>query len=295
VKTRVSLKYEGPALDDGRMDVYEASANMIAFSEFMVAAVKVTYGDSTEAKAEVAGHAHNCFVTDLVFTLGGPVASIFSHYTPEQLWSVVKEAFKLWKHLKGQPPASIVHNGPEVNVTNNDGTIIQVKTESLTLVLNPKATESATRFVNTGLSHEGYESLRIEPQDAGTEAIAEVSKGEASYFVSVAPENKVSDNVVRMTIQIVAPVFQDGNKWRFSDGGAVFNASLLDDTFVKKVNTGERFGKGDLLDVDMHIVQVQSGMKVNIERSVTRVHRHITPMEQYPMFPAAPNGADGDQ
>ena len=30
VKTSVTLRYEGPALDAGRMDVYEASANMIA-------------------------------------------------------------------------------------------------------------------------------------------------------------------------------------------------------------------------------------------------------------------------
>lgn len=66
MKTRVSLRYLGPALDDGRMDVYEASKNMIAFSEFMVAAVKTTYGESAEAKAEVAGFEHGSFVTDLV-------------------------------------------------------------------------------------------------------------------------------------------------------------------------------------------------------------------------------------
>ena len=129
VKTRVSLKYTGPALDAGQMDVYEASANMIAFSEFMVGFVKVTYGDSAEAKAEVSGFDHSSFITDLVFSFVGVGATIYSSLTPGKIWEVVKGAFDLWKHLKGSPPASVSHEGLSVTVTNNSGTILNVRTE----------------------------------------------------------------------------------------------------------------------------------------------------------------------
>ena len=279
MKTRVSLKYFGPALDAGRMDVYEASANMIAFSEFMVIAVKVTYGDAAEAKAEVAGFDHNCFVTDLVFSVGGTAATIFTALTPQQLWEVVKGAFDVWKHLKGSPPAAVTHQGQSVTVTNNSGNIIQVRTESLTLVLTEKGAESVERFVRQGLDHEGYRSVRIEPENERL-AIVEVSKEEADYFVPVSKQTQLSDNTVRMTVVIVAAVFQDGNKWRFNDGASTFNAAILDGDFLTQVNNGARFGKGDVLDVEMRVIQTRLGMKVTVERSVLKVNQHLTPQQQ---------------
>ena len=104
METSLKLKYTGPAVESGQMDVYQASANMIAFSEFMVAAAKSTFGERIEARAEVAGFGRGSFITDLVFNFAGPIATIFSTASPEQLWEVVKQAFDLWKHLKGEQP-----------------------------------------------------------------------------------------------------------------------------------------------------------------------------------------------
>lgn len=78
MQTRLSLRYTGPAVDAGMMDVYEAAANMVAFSEFIVAAAKVTFGEKAEARAEVAGLGRGSFVTDLVISFGGPLATLFS-------------------------------------------------------------------------------------------------------------------------------------------------------------------------------------------------------------------------
>ncbi len=50
MKTRSLYVISGPAVDDGLMDVYQASTNMIAFSEFMVAAVKAVYGEEAERR-----------------------------------------------------------------------------------------------------------------------------------------------------------------------------------------------------------------------------------------------------
>jgi hypothetical protein len=280
MRTRVAIRYRGPALDAGRMDVYQAAANMIAFSEFMVAAVHSTWGDSAEARAEVSGFARGSFITDVVFSVGGSAATVFTALSPAQLWAVVQEAFALWKHLQGLPPQHIIHGGQSVTVTNNAGTVLQVRTESLSLVLSEKGAEAARRFVRDGLDHDGYAALEIVSEDQD-QVIASATREESAAFTPVAAAATLSDNTVRMTVLIVAAVFQEGNKWRLSDGAGTFNAVILDGDFLAGVDHGERFGKGDALDVDLRIVQTRTGLRVSVERSVVKVHRHITPQEQF--------------
>lgn len=279
METRLSLRYTGPAVDDGLMDVYQASANMIAFSEFMVAAVKASYGDAAQAKASVAGFGKGSFITDLAISVGGPVASIFSAFTPEHLGTVLKEAFDLWKHLKGAPASAITQSGQSVTVTNNSGQIIQVQTDTLNLVLSDKAADSVGRFVKEAVSQPGITGMEIAAQSG---VIAKVEQGEAGYFVQVAKEQPVSENIVTMALILVAPVFQEGNKWRFSDGSgtAAFPAAMEDANFLSRVNDGERFGKGDVLTVEMRITQTRTAGKISTERAVQRVLEHRAAAQQ---------------
>ncbi len=88
------------------------------------------------------------------------------------------------------------------------------------------------------------------------------------------------DGVSNVTLSLVSPVFKDGNKWRFNDGLADFAAAVLDTDFIAQVENGERFGKGDLLAVEMRTVQTRIGFKLNIERTIIKVLKHITPPTQ---------------
>lgn len=278
MQTNVTIRYTGPALDAGRMDVYEASANMIAFSEFMVSAVKTTYGDSAEAKAEVSGFKCGSFITSLIFYVGGEAATVFTSLSQSQLWEVVKHAFDLWKHLKGDHPKRVENHGLTCSVTNNNGQIINVRTDAVNLVFNEKTAPQVERFVKQALSNEGYESMQINGEDGSN--IVSVDRQEAGSFKSVGRQVVLTENTNRMIVQIVTAVFQDGNKWRLSDGERTFNAAILDGDFLTRVNQGERFGKGDVLDVEMKVVQTGFGMKTSIDRSIIKVNRHLTPQEQ---------------
>jgi hypothetical protein len=271
METRIALRYSGPAVDSGLMDVYEASANMIAFSEFVVVAAKIAFGHSTEARAEVAGFGKGSFVTDLVFNVGGTTATIFTAIAPEQLWQFVKESFALWKHLKGLPPSHVEDNSQSAQVTNNSGQVIQVRTESLTLVLSEKGGEAVAQFVKRALEKQGMDSVAIA---SATEEIGKVTQDEARYFGTVTPSENITDVVVRMGLIIEAPVFKDGNKWRFSDGQQSFYADIEDADFLAKVNAGERFGKGDVLYADVRINQEQTGMKITASKTIVKVHDH---------------------
>lgn len=279
METRLSLRYMGPAVDEGLMDVYQASANMIAFSEFMVAAVKASFGEAADAKANVAGFGKGSFITDLVFSVGGPAATIFSSFTAEHLVTVLKEAFGLWKHLKGSPPAAVNQSGQSVSVTNNAGQIIQVQTDTLNLVFSEKGADSVGRFIKDAMNQAGITGVEIASKG---DPVAQVAQHEADYFVPVAKESPVSENVVTMALILVAPVFQDGNKWRFSDGTGTssFSAAIEDQDFIARVNNGERFGKGDVLTVEMRIVQTRTANKISVERVVQRVLEHREAAQQ---------------
>lgn len=280
--TSISIRYKGPAVDNGLMDVYQASNNMIAFSEFMVAAVKSKYGDQTDVKAEVAGFEHGSFITNLVMEVGGPAISLFSTLSPKDIYSIVKDAIALWKFLKGKPPASVSYLGPNATVTNNNGHIIQIQTESLNLVLSDKGADSAGRFVREALLKDGIESVNISGTD---DELADVQKNEADYFVPIATETKISENVVTVSLILLAPNFQDGNKWRFNEGGGSnISAAMADEDFLRRVNNGERFGKGDILQVEMHVQQNKAGNQMKVERRILKVLDHKAPHEQESLF-----------
>lgn len=280
METKIALRYTGPAVDTGLMDVYEASANMIAFSEFVVLSAKSAFGESITARAEVAGFGRGSFITDLVFNVGLASAGIFSAHSPDQIWSLVKEAFTLWKHLKGSPPSKVEHGGQHVKVTNNNGEIIQVMTQSFTLVMSEKGSESVGRFVQKALEKPGMDAIEI---SSGAETIDRVTQAESAYFIPVALAETITDTIVKMGLMLEAPVFKDGNKWRFSDGQQSFYADIEDKEFLARVNAGERFGKGDVLYADVRINQQMSGMKISAERSLVKVHEHKIASVQLPL------------
>lgn len=271
METKIALRYEGPAVDTGQMDVYEAAANMVAFSEFVVSAAKSTFGDSVDARASVAGFGRGSFVTDLVFNLAGVSATVFTVATPDHLWDIVKGALAIWKHLKGAPPAKVEYSGQQVSVTNNNGQIIQVQADSLSLVFSEKASEAAGQFVRKALERPGMDAVELTSERG---AVGRITQAEGAFFTVVKPAEKITDATIRLALVIEAPVFKDGNKWRLHDGQQSFYAEMEDPLFLARVNEGERFGKGDVLIADVRISQEQSGMKITAERSVVCVHEH---------------------
>jgi hypothetical protein len=267
------------------MDVYQAASNMIAFSEFMVSAVKTKYGDETDVKAEVSGFEHGSFVTNLVMDIAGPAATLLATVSAKDVYSLIKDAMSLWKFLKGSAPKAVSYtneNGMLANVTNNNGNVIQVQTEALNIVLSDKGADTVGRFIREALQKKGIDSVNIE---GGNDALVEVQKDEAEFFVPITPEEKLSDNVVTMSLILLSPNFQEGNKWKFSDGDSNhFSATLADADFVRRVNEGERFGKGDMLQVEMHIQQYRVGQKINTERRVLKVIQHHEKHTQVGLF-----------
>ena len=275
---QLSLRYVGPAVESGQMDVYETAANMIAFSEFVVEASKAAYGEEAYVKANVTGFERGSFVTNFIISVLGPSASIISSMDPRSFLDLITQGIDLWKFLGGEAPKSVTNvntkdQGQYLNVENNNGNITQVSVGTLQLVYSEKASPAVGKFIREGLSREGVDGLEI---SSDKNIVAKATQAEGSFFVPVRPQDVVTDVTIKMSLVVEAPVFKDGNKWRFHDGQSSIYVDIQDQEFLARVNQGELFGKGDVLVVNLRIVQMQSLNKISTDRIIVKVldHRH---------------------
>jgi hypothetical protein len=75
--------------------------------------------------------------------------------------------------------------------------------------------------------------------------------------------------------------FEEGLKWRFSDGDSKFYAAIADDAFLEQMDEGESFAKGDTLRIELETKQVvtQAGSIKN-EHRVLKVISHVSRPQQ---------------
>jgi len=102
-------------------------------------------------------------------------------------------------------------------------------------------------------------------------------------------------NVIDTRLVIVAPSFQEGNKWRVSDGSRTIFVSIEDPNFIRAVQTGaEAFRKGDLLHVQLQTRQWLEGTELKAEFSILKVYRHEPGPEQQKLQLSRDDETDGE-
>ena len=278
----ILLRYQGPAVDDGTMNVYDAAANMVAFSNFVVAATHKLYGDDVQVTAEITAFKHASFGTDLLFQVVGAAAAALP-LLPDivSVATTVKDSIELYRFLKGEEPTKVVHNdNHSVNVTNNSGNVIVVNTPALHLTLDRKAGEAAAQFIGEALSKPGVNQIEIASDG---KALVQATKYEAQFYHPIGGEDTLTESVVRMGLVIESLSFKDGNKWKMWNGAESLGYAMEDEDFIGRVNNGEAFRKGDILICDVRVKQTKSNGALKLHRAITKVHDHKTGLEQQPL------------
>lgn len=278
----ILLRYQGPAVEDGTMNVYDAAANMTAFSDFVVAAAHKIYGEDVHVKAEVTAFKHGSFGTDLLFEVVGVAAAILP-MLPDivSVATTLKESLELYRFLKGEEPQKIeFRDDNSINVTNNSGNIYVINRPSLQLTMDPKAGKAAAQFIGEALSKAGVNQIEISSD--GTK-IAQATKDEAQYYHPIGDEDTLTETVTRMGLVIEMPSFKDGNKWRMWNGAESLLYAMEDEDFIRRINSGEPFRKGDILICDVRVKQTKSGGALKLQRAIAKVHDHKVGLDQPPL------------
>jgi hypothetical protein len=289
-ETSFAITYDGPALADGRMPVRELAPALLALGDLFADASSILYPDREPVGLSIEATREGSFDVHLVLEAKrtwDQLVDIFGSDGATALVNlkdlVILGVFWLVKRLRGRRVASHAPspNRPGVTrLTLDDGTTLDIPTEALRLYESIEIRRKAREVVDP-LTREGVERVIFVTAPDPTTQVAEpvvIEEDDVpAYDLAELPPEPLLDREEERILEIVSVVFTEGRKWRFGDGEASFNATIEDDSFVARVDSGfEAFRKGDVLRCRVRIVQSQRiGGGLHTEYTVREVLEHI--------------------
>ncbi len=280
------------------MDVRELAPALIALSNMLEEANKVVFPNSGNVKVNIQGNfrggsfgvdliAVQTIADQIVSILSGPEAAAFSNLKTilESLGLIGCAGcglVGLMKWLRGRKPSAIRTEGDQIIFEITEESTVESFGVDLVAgkLYQSRVVRKALANVVKPLAREGIDIFASGRNGQTTEVIR---KEDAAWFeVSESDADIVSDTLSEhVLLQIDSAVFKDDNKWRFNDGSSSFFGEIADRSFIEKINTGvERFGKRDVLVVDLRRVQTVTDHGLKMDYSITRVHEHRLPLQQ---------------
>lgn len=282
-ETTFSVTYDGDAIADGRMDVQDLAPALLALAEVFREANLIVNPVSPPVTLQIQATTAGSFDVDLVLAhldLIQRAVSFFAGDPVEALLNLKEIVFgtgtgllflirwlrrrKVRQELPGPEPGS-------VTLELEDGTRLAIPATVASLYRNVRIRRRVREVVRP-LERDGIDRVKFRSEDTELE----FSSDELAEFdvPSEAPE-VLLDRPISMAVSIAAPAFIEDNKWRLSDGDRTFFATIEDNDFLTRVDEGEPFRKGDILECEMRIFQTRTDTGLHTEYSVQRVTRHI--------------------
>lgn len=190
---------------------------------------------------------------------------------------------ELKKFLKGKEEKSIENSGNKVKITNQEGQVLYVENFVQNIYNNTIVKDALSQSFETlenDNSITGYEIT-----DKNNKTLVRVDREEFEY-ISVKSEELLEGEkniIVAARLNIVRISFDDKLKSDFYFKGNKISAKINDSEFYNRVDKGESFAKGDVLEVELEIKQVfESAVNtyVNKNYKIKRIITHILRNEQ---------------
>lgn len=292
-----SIKYDGPALASHQMDVRELAPALIALSNLLERSNRIAFPNGPEVRVSVKGSFKGgSFGVDLI-AIQDIAQQIIDLFAGKEATAVANllavlgaigligtgsgSLVALIKWLRGRKPTTISFEGDKtIFELVDDENIEKFEVNPLAGKLyQSRVVRQSLASVIKPLERDGID-LFASGLDGEQQTV--ISKSDLQAFLAAASEaDVVSDTISEgILLQIESAVFKEGNKWRFNDGTFSFFAEILDQDFLGRVNSGaERFGKGDLLVVDLRRVQTISDNGLKTEYQIVKVREHKAPAQ----------------
>lgn len=298
---KARIAYTGSAVENGTMPVKDLAPALLSFAELVEEAYK-TIGGRQELKVLLNQDSLNKGSFDITFLFNldflNQVKLFVSGVKEIGLddlltvfgWGVtLKETgsgvFWLIKTIKNRRIKKIDDTQkPKITITLNDGTKIETNENTLKVFLNVDCRNHIEQVMKP-LKEEGVDGfeLRNPEKQADKNPLVRVDKEQAELFKAPPAAEPSEEPVVSSQTRLVSIVsinFQNG-KWRFSDGSAVFWASMEDEDFNQKVAKAElAFSNGDMLRVVLESTQAVKDGKLTSEYAVKKVIEQIRAPKQ---------------
>lgn len=281
------IVYDGPILQDSTMDVNQLAPALLALGKTIEEA-NLTLNDShTKVVLKVkASFQSGCFGIDFDVTqsLMDQTLNLFKDSpisTAKELVEYLGFAggsvvgvIKLISWIKNKKIDEVVvlDNGNVKVVV--DKKFIEVELKTIELYRNYKLRLALEKAILDPLEIEGIETVALttDPKNG----FITIKENERHWFKAPPQEEQLIDETeYDINLQIVSVSFKGDNKWRFSDGGSPFFASILHEEFLNRVHQSEEsFTAGDILKVHIKKRQWISGETMKSEYEITEVIEH---------------------
>ena len=279
--------FDGPDVENGQISVRHLAPALLALGELVEEAHTVLRPDEPAVTLKVVATEEGSFQIDLVAmeSIVEQVANLLTRQNIDTAADIVQilglsvggtglGLFSLLKWLRGRKVASSTPTVDQgvVKLVLDDGDEIEIPSETLRLyrrlTIRKKVEEFVAPLKAVGITSIGFGKTRTSETT--------ISADEVEHFAAPQlDDEQIVESTSERALQIVSPVFQEGNKWRFSDGDSTFHARVGDEHFINQVNSGLRFSKGDIVRVELLNRQWQTDEGLKVEREIVQVLEHI--------------------
>lgn len=285
---RFYVIYDGWALEHHLMDVRDLAPAMIAVNDLLSNANKALNGDKADLNLKVnASFRAGSFGMELhtVVHFLSQIRDMFASDNASAIsnaWTILEIVgfvggvglIGLIRFLKGKKPTKIIDEDGRLKVYLNETEYYETDGKVVKLYKNRTIVSDLNKMLEP-LEKDGIDSFFVSRTGDKKDADLAIDESELTYFEYQEIENDLSENITETFVQIEAAVFKDNNKWKFDNGGSPINAAILDEEFLRKIDSGElRFGKGDLLKVKLKTIQTFAHGKLKTEFQVIEVLEH---------------------
>jgi len=201
------------------------------------------------------------------------------------IFTVVGGLFAFAKFLKGGKPEVIESNDISTKIKNTKGDVTYIDNRVIKIYQNNK-------LVRETISQE-FETLESDPNVTGFELLDKEDKPIVQIvkedFAAIANSDAsvVSADetiILKAGFLVISTLSFDKNvKWNFYFEGNKISAHIKDEEFVKLIERGEKFSKGDSLEAEFEIrQQFDESINTYINKSykITKIIKHIGRAEQ---------------
>lgn len=291
--------YDGPAVEDGEMDVSQLAASLLALGKLIENADAIRTGEPGRVKIRVKSDLkRGSFDVGIAvhWADGLKDAAIAWAYTREGagtlallgfLGLTVKDAvvvggrgvIQVVRWLRGRRVTSqITLSDGNTTIVAEDGERLDVDSTVARMVDDPNIRQPLEKFTEP-LRDEGVDEIRFEDKP-GIPA-ERIGAEEAAAFEAAAESDPSSSSTFRATYQIKRLFFDRGRKWRLSNGAQTIQAEIVDEQFWARVNASEMsFAKEDYLVCQVRMDQWLSPTGLRTEYVIVRVEQHIAAPKQ---------------
>ncbi len=294
------LKFDGPAVEGGEIDVRDLAPALLELGHLFEAARRALDPAAPPVSVHVRATREGSFEIDLV-TIQSIFDGLMAWVSSDEAvvvnrlldlllkgvevggvtWSLVA----LIRKLRGLSPERTERHGDIVRLYVNHE-ILVVPNDVYKLYSNVEVRKAVDLVVRPPLEREGIDELSF--SDTGGRPFARVKKGEAQWFRAPQLDNIINQQLIRKSFRIMSLTFQ-GAKWRLNDGHSTSWVTIADEDFLARVDRHEEsFVKDDILVCEVLMIERQTDKGLKMEYIVEKVLRHIHPPRQLDLPGSAP-------